>query len=505
MSRREFIGVVGAAGVVLLVPGCTSTPSSSAPPRVARLRPSIVIQWNDALLQGVRESKLGPPMVARALAVAHTCMYDAWAAYQPTAVGVRVGGSLRQPASARSLSNQRQAISFATYRAAVDLFPSSDTTVFRPLMQQLGYDPANHSSDVSTPAGIGNRVAQAELDFCHSDGANQLGHEPGGTPNVPYSDYTGYVPRNGPMDIRIPFDPASLHDPNAWQPLRYIDVNGNAVTPTFLGAQWQRLPPFGLQSGSQLRSPKAPVRDGTQQFISQAQALLDLSANLSDEQKMVAEYWKDGPHSETPPGHWNLFAQFVSYRDQHGDDQHGTSKDVKLFFALTNALADAAIAAWDNKRFYDSVRPITAIRYLFRGKSVRAWAGPYAGTKTIDGAAWLPYQPTTFPTPPFPEYCSGHSAFSAAGAEICRLFTGSDRFGAAATLRAGNSQIEPGAVPARDITLTWPTFSDAADQAGISRRYGGIHFEQGDLDGRALGRLAARAAWDTALEHERRD
>jgi hypothetical protein len=130
-----------------------------------------------------------------------------------------------------------------------------------------------------------------------------------------------------------------------------------------------------------------------------------------------------------------------------------------------------------------------------------AWAGPYRGTRVIAGENWFPYQPTTFPTPPFPEYSSGHSTFSAAGAEILRLFTKSDRFGASVTLPEGSSRTEPGAVPSHDVTLSWATFSQAADQAGISRRYGGIHFEQGDLDGRRAGRMVARMAWDKAQSY----
>ncbi len=142
---------------------------------------------------------------------------------------------------------------------------------------------------------------------------------------------------------------------------------------------------------------------------------------------------------------------------------------MKLFVALTNAVSDAGCCAWDNKRAFNSVRPITAIRTLFRGQMVRAWAGPYQGTKLIDGAAWFPYQTTSFPTPPFPEYSSGHSNFSAAGAEILKRFTHSDRFGGSVTLPAGSSRVEPGAVPARELKLSWSTFSDAADEAGLSR------------------------------------
>jgi len=129
---------------------------------------------------------------------------------------------------------------------------------------------------------------------------------------------------------------------------------------------------------------------------------------------------------------------------------------------------------------------------------VRAWGGPYQGTKLINGATWFPYQPTPFPTPPFPEYASGHSNFSAAGAEILRRFTRSDRFGGSALRPAGSSRVEPRAVPRSDLMLSWSTFSDAADQAGISRRYGGIHFEQGDVEARHAGRLVAQQAWAKA-------
>src|SRR5215212_11139090 len=139
-----------------------------------------------------------------------------------------------------------------------------------------------------------------------------------------------------------------------------------------------------------------------------------------------------------------------------------------------------------------------AIHYLFKGKKVRAWAGPNQGTKKINGEDWQPYQAATVVTPPFPEYVSGHSTFSAAGAEILKRFTGSDDLGSSYTQPKGTSRVEPGTIPAADVTLSWDTFSDAADQAGISRRYGGIHFEEGDLMGRDMGRRIAAQAWDKA-------
>jgi len=206
--------------------------------------------------------------------------------------------------------------------------------------------------------------------------------------------------------------------------------------------------------------------------------------------KVIAEYWADGPSSELPPGHWGLFAQFVSERDHHSVDQ-----DVKLFFAMSNAVLDASIASWQAKRHYDYVRPVTAIHYLFEGKTVHSWQGD------IDGADWKPYQAASVVTPPFPEYYSGHSIFSAAAAETLKLFTGSDYFGNSVTIPAGSSRVEPGTVPATDITLYWATFTDAADEAGISRRFGGIHFIDGDLVSRKIGRMIGKQAWEKSLKY----
>jgi len=478
------------AGVVLGATSCARDAVSpypdrggaAAPQDVAATTDNVAIQWDNAALQAIRVAKLGPPIVARALAIVHTVMYDAWAAYDDRAVGTRLGGSLRRPGVERTLASKNEAVSFAAYRALVDLFPTQ-TPSFNDVLASLGYDLANGSTDVATPAGVGNVAATAVIAFRHHDGANQLGDlHPGA-----YSDYTGYVPVN---------DPDHINDPNRWQPLRFSDGHGGTVTPGFIAPHWGRVVPFALTSGSQFRPPEVPNLYPFGGYRVQAELILHYSARLADTEKAIAEYWADGPNSELPPGHWMLFGQFVSRRDGHTLDQ-----DVKLFFALANAVFDAGIVAWDCKRAYDYVRPATAVHFLFAGKKVRAWAGPYRGTRVIDGADWEPYQPVTFVTPPFPEFTSGHSTFSAAGAEILKSFTGRDAFGAFATVRAGSSKVEPGAVPAADVTLSWATFSDAADQAGISRRYGGIHFVQGDLQGRSGGRLVGAQVWAKALTY----
>jgi hypothetical protein len=288
---------------------------------------------------------------------------------------------------------------------------------------------------------------------------------------------------------------AAAANPSHWQPLTYVDSSGNLVSQRFAGAQWCFVTAFALSKGEELRPgvEPGPASYGSPEYQEQAEELISISAGLTDREKMIAEYWSDGPNSEQPPGHWALFAQFVSARDHHGLDD-----DVKMFFALSNAMLDAGIAAWDAKRAYDSVRPVTAISVLFRGRKIRAWGGPGKGTVDMDASQWTPYQPASSPTPPFPEYVSGHSTYSATAARMLSLWTGSNSFGYSVTLSQGSSKIEPSLTPAKPVVLRWETFTEAADEAGMSRRYGGIHFSRADLAGRQLGRLVADRVWAKA-------
>ncbi len=448
---------------------------------------NVVLRWNNAALQAIRDTKPGPPMTARALAIVHTCMYDAWAAYDDKAIGTRWTGELRRPESERLLGKKSKAISYAAYHALVDLYPSQHAK-FETLMDELGYDADDATRDLSTPAGIGNQCAAVVISAKHIDGSNQLGELSGGTA---YGDYTGYTSMNGPIKVTVPSTPEQFIAADHWQPLTFTNGAGVEVTPAFIAPQWGNVEPFAMTTPSQFR-PVPPATLGSPQYREQAQALIDISANLTDEQKCIAEYWADGPNSELPPGHFNLFAQAVSLRDNHSLDE-----DVKMFFALTNAVSDAGIAVWDAKRFYDYCRPVTAIRYLFGGQTIHAWAGAGLGAQDIDGAAWKPFQPDAFPTPPFPEYPSGHSGFSAAAAEVLKRYTGSDAFDFMVSFPAHSLKAEPTS-PSEPVMLHLATFSEAADQAGMSRRYGGIHFEQGDLVSRQMGRRCGAQAWARA-------
>ncbi len=243
------------------------------------------------------------------------------------------------------------------------------------------------------------------------------------------------------------------------------------------------------------------------EFIAQAEQVIEASANLTDEQKLIAEFWEDGGGTSFPPGTWMTFGQYVSARDDHSLDT-----DAQMFFVLGNAVFDAGVATWEAKTYYDYARPVTTIRELgelglvgeydeaLGGYAIEAWGGPGEGTETILATDFLTYQtPGSDPSPPFAEYTSGHSSFSDSGAEILKLFTGSDSFGGSVSFEAGDSRFEPGVTPTDTTTLAWDSFTEAADEAGLSRIYGGIHFEDGALNGRALGREVGHAVLDQAL------
>lgn len=437
---------------------------------------SVALQWNTILREAISATRLGPPITARTIAVVHTCMFDAWAAYDARAVGTRLGGSLRRPEAERTEANKRKAVSFAAYRALVDLYPA-EVARFNAKMAELGYDPNDVTTDTSTPAGIGNVAAAAVLEYRHRDGSNQLGDlNPGA-----YSDYTGYVPINTPDNVV---------DPSQWQQLRFA----NGATPGYIAPHWGNVIPFALQNPSQFRPPPPPDY-GTPTYRVYVQQVVDFTANMTDERKVIAEYWADGPASVQPPGHWCIFADYISERDRYTLDQ-----DVKMFFLLGNAVFDAGIACWDGKRAYNTSRPITAIRNLYAGQQIRTFLGPGVGFGMADGAAWLPYQSPNFITPPFPEYTSGHSTFSSASAEVLKRFTGSDDFGYAVNIPAGWATLDTN-TPAQPLQLYWETFTEAAEEAGISRLYGGIHFLPANEEGRRCGRMVAEAVWNRGMEY----
>jgi hypothetical protein len=472
-------------------------PSDWIEHRTANASPSPAYAWVNIVLEvtGREVDQVGarPTIISRQMAVPITAMYDAWAAYDDKAVGTRLGSKLRRPAAERTLKNKTKAISYATYRALVDIFPK-DKDWLGEQMKKMGYDPNDASKDVKTPQGVGNVAAAAVLEYRHHDGANQLGDEIG-CGGKTYGDYTFYEPRNK-IDRAI--------DPDRWQQIPFEDSKGGTVYPGFLTPHWYRVRPFALERCDQFRPPPCP-KVGSDDLKKQVDECIAFNGSLSLEQKSIVEFMRDGPRSTGQSGHWLQFAQDVSRRDKLGLDE-----DVKLFFAIANTAFDAFIAAWDAKRFYDSARPYALVRHYYAGQTVTGYLGPGKGFGPIPAERWHPYSPATFVTPPFPGYASGHSTVSGACAKMLELFTGSDRYGAYYRHRAGK-WTEPNATVAAmqamegrpaeglpesaEVVLMLPTFTATAEMAGISRVMGGYHIQADNTEGLKLGRAVAQFSW----------
>jgi hypothetical protein len=607
---------VHAASALLLVaaglPGC----QSSVPPYLVEgCAPddhngqSVARVWDEQLLELIRKVVPAPTVHARNLFHASAAMWDAWAAYDTQADGYFV----TEKHQASDVESAREvAISYAAYRillwrygTVADLADAGK--LLDATMASLCYRTDFTSTDGDSPAALGNRIAAAVLEFGKTDGALE---------EERYAD-PAYSPANDPLEVAKPG--ATMRDPNRWQPLaleEQISQNGLPIpgqVQTFIGPHWGRVRGFALppsEDGTPI-DPGPPPRlgDGVSdadfkraavdviRYSSQLDpsdgVTIDISPDAvgnnplgsndgaghdlnpatdqpyepnvvprADYMRTLAEFWADGPKSETPPGHWNVIANEVSDAIS-GDLRVGgrggpvdrLEWDVKLYFALNGAVHDAAIAAWGLKGFYDSARPISMIRYMAgQGQSsdpngpsydpdglpvvpglievvtpessaeggrhfeledtvgevvVRAWRGfpddpetESLGVGWIPATEWVPYQRSTFVSPAFAGYVSGHSSFSRAAAEVMTEFTGDEFFPGGMsewTLAAGELIHEEG--PTRDITLQWATYYDAADQAGISRLFMGIHIPQDDIEGRKIGSTCGKDAIALATKY----
>jgi hypothetical protein len=471
-SRRKFIQIGAAAPVIASgLAGCGS--DDSAPKSEALL-------WNEVFLEAVRKGTLGPPMVARGAALMHTAMYDAWALYDETAVPTIAGPVNRVPSTLKNTQFADTSVSHAAFGALVELFPAQKTT-FEKAMTDRGLDPNNTSIVDQTAAGIGNAAAKNVISMYRKDGANSRGDLSPANP-VPYADYTNYVPKN---------TAANQLDPEAWQPLTF----SNGKTPGFMAPHWGKVQPFAVTNGAALRPATTLPKFGSKEYQDQVDQILQITANLNETQLAIADFWADGPTSETPPGTWCMIAGFVSQRDRYGLEQ-----DIKLFFALTNALKDAGICCWETKVNFNSARPVTAIRAMYAGKQVVGYLGKGLGFGLMPGEKWSPAQPSTFISPPFAEFTSGHSTFSAAAAEVLRQFTGSDEYGDYYLVEPGKVGFDS-AYPKQPIGLSWGSFTEAAEQAGLSRLYGGIHFNNGNEFGKSMGKIVGTQVFQKSLSY----
>jgi hypothetical protein len=440
---------------------------------------TLTLRWNQLALDAIKFTRTSAPLAARAMAMLYTAMYDTWSVYNKSAISTTTALYIKQPKENCSKENSRKAFSFAAYRILTELFwlrlPPEHKDMFNVLMCELGYHADNTTFNLMLPEGIGNMAARMTIEYRNGDGSNAHGtlHSP------PWSDYTGYVPVNTPDQV---------NDLDKWQPQRTEVSPGIEKTRHFMLPQWGLLRSFSLNPNSQFR-PDGPFGKSQDEFKEQTKEIIEASAALNDEQKCIAEYWAGGHGTYTTPGRWFEIAQHIAENECYKNSQC-----IKLFFALSNALLDTSIAVWECKHYYDAVCPITAVREIYWGLDIQAWAGPGQGTKTIRGENWRPY----IPTPSYPEYVCDQSAYGSAAALILKHFKGDDEFSGCHRFEKGNSVIEPGITPSKDIVVEWTSFSDAAKQSGNSCLYAGTNFKHGIEKGHEVGNAVGLSAWEKA-------
>jgi PAP2 superfamily len=427
-----------------------------------------------------------PTVTARYLGLIFTAIFDAWSRFDETALPVYLTGVERVAVEKRNENHKEIAISYAAFRAMNEYF-YSDSLLLKKYMLKMGFDPNNTSLDPNTPEGIGNLAAKSVIEARKKDGSNQYGTESGAeSPKMqpPFWDYTQYQPVNTPdKNTNI----------NKWQPKYFADGKGGRFAPTCLTPFWGRVQPFSLKIGSQFRPPPPPYV-GSEQLEKEVAEVVSLQAALTNEQKALVEFMRDGPKSVQQAGHWLMFAQDVSVRDKHTLDE-----DVKMYFLTEITAMDAFIAAWDAKIYYDFARPFALVHHYFKDKRIQAWGGEGKGTVTILGQNWRPYSPETFVCPAFPSYVSGHSCVSGACGEALRLFKQSDVFGKTVRLVPG-AMTEPNHL-GDTVTILFPTFTQTANMAGFSRVLGGYHIQADNVAGLDLGRKVAQVAWENYNRH----
>jgi len=377
---------------------------------------NMVIDWNRAALEAIRVDQTAPPVATRNLAMMHVAIYDAVNAIDRAHQPYYV--QIDPPAN----TSREAAVASAAYRIMVQAYPNQIEYFDLVLYESLKKVPDSQAK--TDGITLGQYVADEIIALRTGDG---------------WDANVGYIPGSNPGE---------------WRP----------TPPGYLPAllpQWATVTPWTMAGSSQFRAAAPPTLDSLQ-YATDVNEVKDLgrvdSQSRTPDQTEIALFWVDGPGTCTPPGHWNQIAQNCS--EALG---YGLGKDALLFAKMNVALADAAILSWDNKYHYSLWRPYHAITLADQ-----------------DGNALTDPDPTwssLVVAPPFPEYTSGHSSFSAAAARILAFEFGTDQMAF-----TDMSESLPG------VFRTYNSFSEAAAEAGRSRVYGGLHFEFSNQIGQQNGR-----------------
>ena len=568
---------------------------------------SIARRWDEQNLAAIRLDIPRPTAHARNLFHLSAAMWDAWSAYDKTAAGVFV----RERQSAPDLDvARRTAISYAAYRILSHRYEHAvggaiTMACLRGVMADLAYDVKDEHDQGGDAIALGNRIGKTIVEATAHDGSDE---------ELGYTDPKPFTSPNLPLVYDNPG--ATMADPNVWQPLNLsvAATQNGIILPSgvqeYIGSQWGAVTPFAMvrarasvpwhdpgpapRVGASMKKWIVEIIDKSAGGDTSDPRTIDISPGAyghntlgtndgtgwkknpvtgepyppqvvprADFARVMAEFWADGPKSETPPGHWNVFANMVADSPSFPRELFGKGKpldplawDVHVYLALNGAVHDAAITAWDLKRRTVTSRPICLIRWMgAKGQSsdphgtaydpdglplmpglielvtkessapgerhehlkfhvgemaVRGWPGEpgdrateTAGVRWVRAVEWVPYQRRTFVTPAFPGFISGHSTFSRAGATVLSELTGSPYFpgGYAEYVAPAQTFLTFEKGPTHEVRLAWASYSDAADEAGQSRLWGGIHIEPDDFVGRKLGQQVGEDAMRQARRH----
>lgn len=396
---------------------------------------NIVRQWtttsNDPYLNRIVPSQ--PPMVARNLAMIQTAMFDA-----ANAVTGKYTGYVFQTTPQPNASENAAAAS-AAFEVAKALYRAPDELAV--WQASLNETLSQETDAAARDAGVslGKLAAQAILAARTNDGSQSK---------------SNYAPTNAAGHWQRTF-------PDYLPPLL---------------AQWPSLKPFALTSASEFRPAPPPALDSPQYAAAVDQVMRSgghQSSQRTVEQTEIALFWADGGGTATPPGHWNRIATDVTLAKQTN-----LLETARTFALMNIAMADAGVASWEAKYHYDVWRPIDAIRQ----------ADQDGNAATTSESNWIPL----LKTPPFPAYTSGHSTFSGAASTVLASL-----FGDATSFESQtDGHLAPEQRPLEEsqiVTRNFVSFSQAADEAGMSRIYGGIHFNFDNTAGLELGREVGEA------------
>lgn len=388
----------------------------------------VITDWNEHSLDAIRVDVTAPTRASRALAMVHVAIFDA-----VNGVFATHQPYLVSPAAPEGASAEAAAIA-AAHIVLISLFPNQAATFDAARESSLGAieDGAAKDDGIEWGESVGEAVVAARA----NDGS---------------ADTVTYTPGTNPGEW--------IPTPPAFAPAAF--------------PQWPHVTPFGLNSGSQFRPDGPPPLDSNEYataFNEVKEVGSATSITRTAEQSEIARFWVNGPGTATPPGHWNSIAQIIAEREGNTLEENA-----RLFALLNIAGADAAIAAWDCKYAYNDWRPITAIRT----------ADADGNDQTEADAGWTSF----IPTPPFPDYISGHSTFSGAASRVLEEFYGTDEIAFDT-----NSDSLP------DTVRSYSSFSAAADESGISRVYGGIHWQHSNVDGLNCGRKVGQFVSENLLK-----